>query len=459
MKSYELLLNCNVRAELARRNLIDFVAYIKPTYQFKDFHKYIISRLEAFERGEIKKLMIFMPPQHGKSELTSRLFPAYLLGKQPKKKIVISSYSATIAHEFARDVKNNIISPEFKEVFSTKIGKLKELDGSYSDSSYYYHTAPEKGFIYAVGRGGSITSKTVDIGIIDDPLKGREEAMSLGTKEKLYRWYIDDYRTRMHNDSQELLIQTRWDQDDLAGRLLKEEAEKWEVICFPAIKTEDFSEYDKRNVGEPLYPEKHSLERILDIKKKNEVTFNSLYQQDPKPNESIMVHPGFIGIEKIPYESIEKWIIGIDYGYTNDPTAIVAIGVWNNKRYWKRLAYNKESSGDRTMANISPENILEILKMNNMEQKAIYSEHDKNMISGLRRLGLGVSLANKSINAGIMYVNEQENYYEASDMIMKNEITKYQFQTIGEVILNTPVDGNDHLMNAGRYAIFSDKFR
>jgi len=447
MTSLEHLLNCNVRAELARRNFRDFVAYLKPEYIFKDFHDYIISRLEAFERGDIKKLMIFMPPQHGKSELTSRIFPAYLLGKNPKRKIIISSYSTTIAHEFARDTKNNINSIEYRDIFDTRIGAIKQNDGSYSDSSSYFHTSPHKGFVYAVGRGGSITSKTIDIGIIDDPLKGREEAMSMTVKTKLWDWYINDWRTRMHNNSQELLIQTRWDTDDLGGKLLTKEPEQWEVICFPAIKTADYSEYDKRKEGEPLFPEKHSLERILDVKSKSEVTFNSLYQQDPKPDTNVLVHPNFVKVKEFPLKSIERWITGIDYGYTNDPTAIVKIGIWGNKRYWQCLTYEP---------GISPENIHKILVMHGLHQSPIYSEHDVEMVAKLRRMGLGVSLANKSIYAGILEVNQHENYYLENDKWVDFEVKKYQFITIGEIILNDPVDKDDHAMNAGRYAVYTD---
>lgn len=458
MTNYDNLLNCNARAELARRNFRDFIEYINPAYEVKFFHEYIIRRLEAFERGEVKKLMALMPPQHGKSTLTSRLFPAYLLGKNAARKIVLTSYSANIAHEFARDVKNNINSPLYREVFKTRIGRLKEDDGSYSDSSYYYHTAPEKGFVYSVGRGGSITSKTIDIGIIDDPLKGREEAMSMNIREKLWRWYVDDYRTRMHNGSQELLIQTRWDKDDLAGRLLATEND-WEVIKFPAIRTEDYCEYDSREVGEALWPEKHSVKNIMDQKAKSETTFNSLYQQDPKPNRSVMVHPDFIAVKEFPMESIERWVIGLDYGYTNDPSAIVAIGVWKNKRYWKRLVYHKQCSGNREMVNITPEQIKEILEQTGFLGSPMYSEHDDDMICQLRRLQLPVKMANKSVNAGIMKVNSYENYYLEDDKILHHEVTNYQFQTVGEIVLNTPVDGNDHIMNAGRYAIYTDSFR
>jgi hypothetical protein len=431
-------------------NYLDcFIQKIKPSYQVQFFHRYIIDRLEAFEQGKIKKLMVFMPPQHGKSELTTRLFPAYLLGKRPERKIAIASYSATIAHEFARDVKNYINSPEYREVFpKTVIGRSSEIEGSYSDSSYYYHTAPYKGFVYAVGRGGSITSKTIDIGIIDDPLKGREEAMSLTIKEKLWKWFIDDYRTRLHNDSQELLIQTRWDKDDLGGRLLREESD-WEVIVFPAIKTKNHSDYDPRQEGEALWPEKHSLERILEQKKKSEFTFNSLYQQEPKPDESVMVHPHFVAVKDFPWESIERWVVGLDYGYTADPTAIVAVGVWGNKRYWRTLGYETA---------IPAEKIKAVLEKEGLDKGAIYSEHDPDMVSALRRLQLGVRLANKSVYAGILAVNEYENYYLETDKYLHNEVINYQFQTVGDIVLNDPVDGNDHILNAGRYAIYTDKY-
>lgn len=446
----ERLLSCNARAELAKRNFKDFVSYLKPGYIFKEFHDYIISRLEAFERGEIAKLMIFMPPQHGKSELASRLFPAYMLGKNPKRKIIVSSYSATIAHEFARDIKNNINGIEYREIFDTKIGASKLDDGSYSDSSHYYHTAPHKGFVYAVGRGGSITSKSMDIGIIDDPLKGREEAMSMQLKTKLWDWYINDWRTRMHNESQELLIQTRWDSDDLGGKLLSKEGDQWEVICFPAIKTKDYSEYDHREEGEVLFPEKHSLKRILDVKSKSEVTFNSLYQQDPKPDENILVHPNFIMVKEFPIQSIERWIVGIDYGYTNSPTAIVRVGIWGNKRYWQCLAYEPA---------ISPENIYKALEVSGLHKTIIYSEHDPAMILKLRKLGLRVMPADKAIYAGIIEVNLCENYYLESDKWIRFEVTNYQYITIGEIKLNDPVDKDDHAMNAGRYAVYTDSLK
>lgn len=173
----------------------------------------------------------------------------------------------------------------------------------------------------------------------------------------------------------------------------------------------------------------------------------------------IMVHPNFTPLDSFPMESIERWIIGLDYGYTIDPSAIIAIGVWGDRRYWKRLGYITESSGDREVANISAENIKEILIQNKMDGWPIYSEHDMDMIAQLRRLKVPVLMANKSVENGIQKVNTFRNYYERHDSIIQKEIQDYKFQKVGEIVLNKPCDGNDHIMNAGRYAIFTDTFR
>lgn len=457
-----------VNAALATKRFRRFVEYVKPDYIFKPFNEYFMERLDAFARGEIKKLMVFMPPQHGKSQLSTRMAPAYILGKIPSKKISISSYSATIAKGFAKDIKNIMKSYEYRQAFpNTKIGReaIVETKGDYSDSSYFFETS-KGGFVYGVGRGGSLTSKTIDISIVDDPLKDRAEALSMTVKNGLQSWYNDVVRTRLHNDSQELITLTRWVDDDIAGRLLLKEKD-WEVIIFPAIKTEDFSSYDHRQPGEPLFPEKHSLERLLEAKERNEVSFNSLYQQDPKPNRQMLVHPDFVKVNEFPLDKINKWIVGIDYGY-NDPTAVVAIGCHENKRYWKPLIYKpgkqiikdmKEDvnrSDEDKINDVIVKAIHRALEQNNMLKSFCYSEHDKVAVNKLMGKGIIVYLANKSITSGIAKVNEYENYYLETDLETYNEVSQYQFKAIGEVILDEPVDGNDHIMNAGRYAIYTD---
>ncbi len=252
MQNLEKLLKCNVRSELARRNFLDFVLYVRPNYEAQWFHRLICDTLDQFLRGEIKKLMIFMPPQHGKSELSTRLFPAYLLGKNPDVKTVVASYNATLASRFNRDIQRVIDSHEYNEVFPDTYlneSNVVTTSESYLRNSEVFEIVGHDGFLKSVGRGGALTGTPVDVGIIDDPLKDRAEAMSPTIRESLWAWYEDVFETRLHNDSQQIIIQTRWHEDDLSGKLLARDGEDWHVLKLEAIKESDF-DYDPREIGE-----------------------------------------------------------------------------------------------------------------------------------------------------------------------------------------------------------------
>ena len=290
MTNFEQLLTCNVRSELARRNFADFVNYVMPTYDMRWFHKIICDKLESFAKGDIKKLMLFVPPQHGKSQLSTRLFPAYLGGKNPKNKMVVASYNATLAQRFNRDIQRVIDTELYHEVFpetTLNNSNVVTVSSNFLRNSEIFEFVGHGGFVKTVGRGGALTGTPVDIGIIDDPLKDRSEAMSVTIRESLWSWYQDVFETRLHNNSQQILIQTRWHEEDLAGKLLARDND-WEVIVFEAIKETSF-DYDPREIGEALWPEKHSKERIEKIRKSSILTFDSLYQQNPKPTEGIGV--------------------------------------------------------------------------------------------------------------------------------------------------------------------------
>ena len=252
------------------------------------FHKLICEKLQAFYEGKIKKMMIFVPPQHGKSELSTRKFPAYLLGKNPRLKIVIASYNATLASRFNRDIQRVIDQKVYHDVFPETYlneSNVVTVSDSWLRNSEIFETVGFQGFVKTVGRGGALTGTTVDIGIIDDPLKDRAEAMSSTIREGLWSWYQDVFETRLHNNSQQLVIQTRWHEEDLSGKLLRRDND-WEVVILEAIKENEYI-YDPREFGEVLWPEKHSLSRILKVKETSPLTFNSLYQQTPKPLDSI----------------------------------------------------------------------------------------------------------------------------------------------------------------------------
>lgn len=332
--NYANLLKSNPRAELARRNYFDFVKYLQPNYEFKWFHKLICDKLQAFDRGEIKKLMVFMPPQHGKSELTTRKYPAYALGKNPNRRMVVASYNATLASRFNRDIQRNIDSKVYNEVFpktALNESNVVTVSDNYLRNSEIFEIVGYNGFLKAVGRGGALTGTPIDVGIIDDPIKDRAEAMSETIRETLWSWYQDVFETRLHNESQQILIQTRWHEEDLAGMLLKRDSD-WDVVVLEAIKESNY-DYDPRKKGEALWDEKHSLERIEKIKLTSPITFNSLYQQSPKPLAEIGILWNEFIISRCRSEKAPKLnriIVSIDPAITakanSDETGIVVLG-------------------------------------------------------------------------------------------------------------------------------------
>jgi len=289
MMNYEYLLKSNPMAELARRNLLDFVLYCKQDYVANWHHKLLCSYLDRFVKGEIKRLMVFMPPQHGKSELVSRNLPAYLLGKNPKSKVVLASYSSHLASSFNRDCQRIMDSNEYSDVFSeTKLNRnnVVSVAGNWLRNSEIFETVGYGGFLKAVGVGGSLTGTPADFAIIDDPIKDSVEAMSMTTQFRNWNWYTDVLYSRIHNDTKILITQTRWDVNDLSGKLLKQMeigGEQWTVLSLPAIKVDMPTIEDGRQPGEALWPERHSLEKLMMVRKQSVRTYEALYQQNPQP--------------------------------------------------------------------------------------------------------------------------------------------------------------------------------
>lgn len=262
-----------VRAALARRSLLRFTEYTNPLYQRADHHELICSKLEAVERGEIDRLMIFMPPRHGKSELASKRFPAWCLGRVPKRQIIAASYNSDLASDFGRNVRNLVAEREFGEVFS---GVSLAPDSQAANRM----NTNAGGTYVAAGVGTAITGRGADIALIDDPFKDREEADSERRRELVWAWYRSTLFTRLMPGAAIVLIQTRWHEDDLAGRLLeqdgrKEDGGEWEVLELPALQD-----------GKALWPEWYPLEALERIKATiGPREWSALYQQQPQPDE------------------------------------------------------------------------------------------------------------------------------------------------------------------------------
>lgn len=267
----------------------EYCIAVDSNYQLEWFHAQVARKLEdGYQRlmkGEDVRIMFFMPPRHGKSDMTTQKFTSWVLGKQPKLPIMVSSYSDELATDFGQKTRDIMQSPQYQIMFSTRLradakakGKwLTDVGGSYT----------------AVGVGGALTGRGFKIGIIDDPFKNREEADSIVTRESRHKWYQSTFSTREEGNSMIIFILTRWHEDDLAGRVLKdadeakkngEGYEQWEIIEYKGIATED-DEYRKE--GEALWPSKFPIEKLLSKKAvMGSYEFSSLYQQTPIDEEN-----------------------------------------------------------------------------------------------------------------------------------------------------------------------------
>ncbi|OQW71652.1 MAG: hypothetical protein BVN33_14570 [Proteobacteria bacterium ST_bin13] len=255
----------------ARRSLIEFTKYTLPQYIEAKHHTLIAEKLEAVERGEIDRLMINMPPRHGKSELASRRFPAWFLGRHPTKSIIAASYNSDLASDFGRQVRNIVGSGEYKPLFQTALAEDSRAANRWNTS--------QGGSYVAAGVGTAITGRGADVFLIDDPIKDRQEADSETQRQTVWDWYTSTAYTRLAPGGRIIVIQTRWHEDDLSGKLLAEQArggDKWDVLELPAINED----------GQALWPDFYpieALERIRTVLPARD--WSALYQQRPAPDE------------------------------------------------------------------------------------------------------------------------------------------------------------------------------
>lgn len=264
----------------SRDDLLSFVLSTKDDFEVAAHHKLIASALQEVEAGLCKRLMIFCPPRHTKSELATRRFPAWYLGRHPNKQVISASYNSELATDFGREVRNIIGTPEYRSIFP------ETTLSSDSQAANRWHTDSGGNYI-AAGVGTAITGRGADLGIIDDPVKDRQEADSELIRERIFDWYTSTFYTRLMPNASIVLIQTRWHEDDLAGRLLgamEEGGEHYKVIDLPAIaKGKDPLE---RKEGEALWPEWYPEPRLREIQAViGARDWSALYQQEPVSDE------------------------------------------------------------------------------------------------------------------------------------------------------------------------------
>ena len=259
----------------APESLAAYMVAMSDSYRPEWFHREVARRCERLLAGESSGLMVFMPPQHGKSEIVSRSFPAWALGRDPKLKVAGCSYSADLAVQFSRAVRRSMESEEYALIFpKSGLGGVNNAD---------YFETEAGGFYKAVGVCGPLTGTPVDLAIVDDPVKDSVEASSQTYRDRVWEWYNTVLCTRLHNRSRKVLIMTRWHDDDLAGRILRTSRPgEWDVLRVPALCVEAGDGCGSpRAPGDPLWPARHSLESLLERRDRSPLPFAALYQQEP----------------------------------------------------------------------------------------------------------------------------------------------------------------------------------
>ena len=327
-----------------RTSFLDFVKYTMPDADdpddieismFKDakHHRALAKVLEKVEKGHIPRLIVCMPPRHGKSELISRRFVPWIQGKDPYRSVIFATYNEDFAKDFGADVRNIMSMPQYKHVFPNHSFRK----GGASKSRIQMGSG---GMSVFVGRGGSITGRGGDFVILDDPIKDSLEANSPALREQLWQWFTQVLMTRLMTASASIVIvQTRWNEDDLVGRLTdptnphytEEEASKWKIINLPALAEDD--DPLGRKPGELLWPERFDMEFMEAQRRLDRRGFSALYQGKPTPEDGDLFrreHLVFYDKAKLPKDlriyAASDHAVGVDRT-RNDATCLMIIGV------------------------------------------------------------------------------------------------------------------------------------
>lgn len=321
-----------------KNTLAGFIIATMPDYQMGWVHKEICFELDKFLNDVVNKksprLMLTMPPRSGKSEIASRRFPAYILGRFPNTSIICASYSADLSSRMNRDVQRIIDSEEYKAVFPyTKLSSGHKAGGE-ARTADLFEIVGYKGIYRSAGVGGGITGMGADIIIIDDPVKDRASADSETIRQSVYDWYTSTLYTRLSPGGGIILIQTRWNQDDLAGRLLEAQncntGDKWHVVNFPAIAECD-ERYRKQ--GEALHPERYPLSQLLAIKQAiGSRDWEALYQQHPVPDGGAIFKEEWFKFYSVPPSQFDDIIQSWDMSFKDSDTSDFVVGqLWGKK--------------------------------------------------------------------------------------------------------------------------------
>lgn len=396
---------------------MDFAQFTMPQYQTGPVHRFMAGQLESVERGDVARLMLFLPPRTGKTELLLR-FVAWTLGRNPDWQVLYTSYGADLAWEKSGEARAVVDSEEFGQVFGAagRRSQVIELDPT-SRAVQRWRIRGHRGGVTAQGVGGPITGKGGRLVIIDDPVKNREEADSATMREKTFRWYTSTLRTRLEPRGAIICVMTRWHDDDLAGRLLAQAArdplaDQWTVVSLPAVATE--ADALGRQPGQALDPIRFDEAALAATRATiGPRDWSALYQQAPMPDGGSVFQAAWFGRADAPErrlasQVIQAWDTAFKAGQENDYSACVTLGKFKNEIHvlnvWRgRVGFPELLAQMRRQHELFQPNVIVVedkgsgtsalqeLRSTSLPVVAVQAERDKvaraNMITGMCEAG------------------------------------------------------------------------
>jgi len=298
------------------KDFLTFVKHVWPEFIEGKHHKEIADKFNKISTGEIKRLIINMPPRHTKSEFASFLLPAWMIGRKPDLKIIQTTHTTELAVRFGRKAKTLIDSPEYQQMFKTRLREDSQAAGKWETE--------QGGEYYAAGVGSAITGRGADLLIIDDP-HSEQDAMNPEALERAYEWYTSGPRQRLQPGGAIVVVMTRWSQKDLTGALINSQknvkADKWHVVEFPAIMPS----------GKPIWPEYWKKEELEGVRASLSIgKWNAQWMQNPTAEEgSILKREWWNLWEKPSIPPLQHIIQSYDTAFSKKETAdFSAITTW-----------------------------------------------------------------------------------------------------------------------------------
>jgi predicted phage terminase large subunit-like protein len=412
---YKIKLEEKRKESAIKNDFMSFVKYVWPDFIEGSHHKIMSEKFNKVATGDLKRIVINMAPRHTKSEFASYLLPSWMIGKNPKLKIIQATHTTELAVRFGRKAKNLIDSQEYQKIFQTKLREDSKAAGRWETN--------EGGEYFAAGVGGSITGRGADLLIIDDP-HSEQDALNTNALERTWEWYTSGPRQRLQPGGIIVVVMTRWNTKDLTGKLInaqkESKADQWEVIEFPAILPND----------KPLWPEYWKLEELEGVKAGLPIgKWNAQYQQNPTAEEGSIIKREWWQLWDKDLPPLHHVIQSYDTAFLKKETAdYSAITTWG-------VFYPTEDSGPNLI-------LLDVVK-------------DRFEFPELRRVAL-----------------EQYNYWKPESVIVEGKASgmplTFELRKQGIPVINyTPSRGNDKharvnavapLFESGQVWATDDKF-